>query len=380
MRLLAPFLIGDFLGMPIGDRDYVRGEHPPNCTCVDCVNRRLGIWKERSSSKPSRHKTKSDRYKPTRRFPSMRSVYSLWSKLKKLLVIASLLVTTTVVVVTVCKFISGELHFTSFIIFTAIGLLIVIWCLKSLSKYRLSFTRMFLVLLIASLFAFVSVVYLDVRSIDDVKESVSRALATETSEFRGSVDLLIQRAELKVVEVSETAEETVEEEVKEIANTKNVYIDGAVLVGADGHRITLKNNPEAVTPSWEQLKSFLLKDKTDEIPYNFSSFVCADFAETLHNNAEVTGIKAAFVSIELGPCLSFPRIGGHALNAFETTDKGLVYIDCTGSTNDLSINGDTIVDAKVGRDYIPLSIFPEPGWSVEWENLGKVLKIEVIQW
>jgi|WetSurMetagenome_2_1015567.scaffolds.fasta_scaffold43096_2 hypothetical protein len=29
--------------MPLSDRDYIRGKHPPNCSCVDCVNKRLGI-------------------------------------------------------------------------------------------------------------------------------------------------------------------------------------------------------------------------------------------------------------------------------------------------------------------------------------------------
>jgi len=27
--------------MPISDRDYMRGSHPPNCTCKECTNKRL---------------------------------------------------------------------------------------------------------------------------------------------------------------------------------------------------------------------------------------------------------------------------------------------------------------------------------------------------
>lgn len=27
--------------MPLDDRDYIRGRHPPTCTCTECVNRRL---------------------------------------------------------------------------------------------------------------------------------------------------------------------------------------------------------------------------------------------------------------------------------------------------------------------------------------------------
>lgn len=28
--------------MPIEDRDWYRGNHPPTCTCIDCVNKRVG--------------------------------------------------------------------------------------------------------------------------------------------------------------------------------------------------------------------------------------------------------------------------------------------------------------------------------------------------
>jgi hypothetical protein len=34
--------------MPIDDRDYVRGAHPPNCTCVECTKRRLEELQKRN--------------------------------------------------------------------------------------------------------------------------------------------------------------------------------------------------------------------------------------------------------------------------------------------------------------------------------------------
>lgn len=39
--------------MPISNRDYGRGSHPPYCTCVNCVNRRLNKWKGSSKREPS---------------------------------------------------------------------------------------------------------------------------------------------------------------------------------------------------------------------------------------------------------------------------------------------------------------------------------------
>jgi len=235
-----------------------------------------------------------------------------------------------------------------------------------------------MVVLIAAIFSLVSYVYLDVRSFQDIGDSVKRALSTETGQFRSSVDLVIKRTELKYLEAGSAVEEGVKERTDEFKNTQLVYIDGTILIGADGHRITLKNNPDAKNPSWAELKTFLLKDDTDSIEYDFDKFVCADFAERLHNNAEAASIRAAFVSMWLGPCSYWPTSGGHALNAFETTDKGLVFIDCTGFLS--SINADKIVDVEVGKNYIPRSIFPEPGWSDVWDSMGKVERIDTIQW
>jgi hypothetical protein len=92
----------------------------------------------------------------------------------------------------------------------------------------------------------------------------------------------------------------------------------------DGEPVMLYENDYAADPSWEQLKSFVINDDTDKQPYVRDSFVCADFAAMLHNNAEAAGISAAYVSVE------FASGPGHALNAFNTIDRGLVYIDCTG--------------------------------------------------
>ena len=94
---------------------------------------------------------------------------------------------------------------------------------------------------------------------------------------------------------------------------------------ASGERIHLVNNPTAKDVSFAELRSFILEDDTDEDTYIERVRICGDFAETLHNNAERAGIRAAFVGIDF--------VGeeiGHALNAFCTGDRGLVYVDCTG--------------------------------------------------
>ncbi|MFA5308026.1 MAG: hypothetical protein WC370_00890 [Dehalococcoidales bacterium] len=87
----------------------------------------------------------------------------------------------------------------------------------------------------------------------------------------------------------------------------------------------LINNPDAVDPTYAELLSFLISDITDSYRYVTDYYMCGNFAETVHNNAEAAGIRAALVLI------TFDVPPGHAINAFLTTDRGLVYIDCTGT-------------------------------------------------
>ncbi len=49
--------------MPISDRDYIRGEHPPSCTCKECTERKLGKLSGHSSSKGRKETLR--RTKPT---------------------------------------------------------------------------------------------------------------------------------------------------------------------------------------------------------------------------------------------------------------------------------------------------------------------------
>jgi len=331
------------------------------------------------------HKYK--KYK-TRRFSFRtlgRALGTFWRSFRKVLILLAVLATTTVIITAVCLAISGNIKLTTGIILSLIGIGILVWGLNSLPKYRLTFTRTFMVLLISGLFIISSCVYLDIKSPTDVKESVMSAFSTEEGQFRTTVDAFVERTELKVADIGSTVEEetkdtgsTIEEATKELGDTSYVYINGGILVGADWQPIILHNNLDAKNPSWVELEAFLAEDETDKHPYDLSAFVCADFAEMLHNNAEAAGIKAAYVTVQLGPCSYFPMGGGHCLNAFETTDRGLVYVDCTSSNQ--AVNADKVVEVDVGKEFIPRSIFPEPGWSTIWESMGVVEGIEVIQW
>lgn len=112
----------------------------------------------------------------------------------------------------------------------------------------------------------------------------------------------------------------------------HIYTHGVIEVGGDGEPIVLINNPDATNPTYAELVAFIKTDDTDKYSYIFGppkiAYVCSDFAEDVHNNAEVAGIRAAWVGIEIEGFKG--KTKWHALTAFETTDLGLVYIDCTG--------------------------------------------------
>jgi cell division protein FtsB len=117
--------------------------------------------------------------------------------------------------------------------------------------------------------------------------------------------------------------------------------------------LKLTNNKSAHNPTYRELLLFLQKDKSDAYRYIYGYYVCSNFAESVHNNAEAAGIRAAYVLI------TFEEGPGHAINAFLTEDKGLVYIDCTGSQaiNKVASMDSYIDNLKIGNTYIRKFLF-----------------------
>ncbi|MDD5398612.1 MAG: hypothetical protein PHU70_05960 [Dehalococcoidia bacterium] len=158
-------------------------------------------------------------------------------------------------------------------------------------------------------------------------------------------------------------------------NESYVFFQGAIMVGADNHYIVLRNNPASRNPTWAELKAFLQTDQTDRHAYVTGSFTCGDFSEMLHNNAEAAGIRAAIVAVKLLPAGMTEGFTNHSLNAFETTDKGLVYIDTTSSSQ--GYYADKQVNVQVGQEYEPVAIFPQPGQMQRWPSMGSVVSIDI---
>jgi hypothetical protein len=95
-------------------------------------------------------------------------------------------------------------------------------------------------------------------------------------------------------------------------------------------------------PTYQEMKTFLAQDTTNVNNYVEDQYVCVDFAATVNNNAEAKGIRCAVVDI------FYPDGYGHTIVAFDTTDRGLIYIEP---------QFDQEVKLVVGRSYSQLNNF-----------------------
>lgn len=107
---------------------------------------------------------------------------------------------------------------------------------------------------------------------------------------------------------------------------------GTCTVDGEGKVITLTNYASAKNPTYDQLIAFAEADKTDEKPYS-SKYTCSSYARDFHDACEAAGIRAGWTA---------SRKCNHAWNVFDTTDRGIVYIDCTGQPS-----GGTLLDKEL---------------------------------
>ena len=123
---------------------------------------------------------------------------------------------------------------------------------------------------------------------------------------------------------------------KAYAATYNKGYDKGYEIGlASGSKSEVATRVELSNPTYKQLREFLTGDKTDSNPFIKDEYVCFDFAAELNNNAETNGIRAAYVRIR-------SKEWGHAVVAFETVDRGLVFIEP---------QSDRDVDLVIGKPY-----------------------------
>jgi hypothetical protein len=102
-------------------------------------------------------------------------------------------------------------------------------------------------------------------------------------------------------------------------------------------------------PTYTEMKDFIARDTTDENLYT-ENYTCINFTADVIRNAKAENIRCAFVYLEFSEA-------AHAIVAFNTIDRGLIYIEP---------QNDEEVSVSVGSFY-------DNNWS--W---GRITKIVII--
>jgi len=173
--------------------------------------------------------------------------------------------------------------------------------------------------------------------ISSLKSDLAEAQET-ISEYEREVAALNSQ-----ISILESNRSVLEEKISVLERKLNETSQRLIRLQADYENLlnaTLKSTLK--NPTWEELKSFLEQDDTDRIEYRPGEFDCTGFAITLRDRAWRLGFRCAYVEIE------FAEGGGHALNAFQTVDRGLVFVDVVGK--------DAIAYVQVGQPYGLISL------------------------
>ena len=117
-------------------------------------------------------------------------------------------------------------------------------------------------------------------------------------------------------------------------------------------------------PRYQEMQDFLKQDETSEHAYLRDEYICVDFAANVKANAAREGIRCAYVVIE------YLGTTGHAIVAFDTTDRGLVYIEP---------QYDWEVQLEIGRRYYEC-VVPPPGQYMIEPDYDDTIARAVVIW
>ena len=179
--------------------------------------------------------------------------------------------------------------------------------------------------------------------------SVSAAVAQDSPQFIAVQVQFVNPPEARAIK------DLLGDSVEVFYGVQPPYVTGPL-----GIPIQLAHTDEVDDVSWNELLEFLRQDPTDESLYIQDLYMCGTFAESLYNNAAAAGIRAAWVSLDIRG-----REIGHALNAFFTTDRGLVFVDCTGGDaavilvrgdDGVACEHDRVAYVKPGMEYGLISL------------------------
>lgn len=118
--------------------------------------------------------------------------------------------------------------------------------------------------------------------------------------------------------------------------------DGDTIRNNHGGVLTLAYRSDTHDPTLEEALAFTRMDKTDEHPFEYGKYDCSDFTQNFQHNATQQGLRCEACVMHFHRTADGNNWDGHYINAFYTTDAGLLLIDCT--------TGDCV--AQVEKDQV----------------------------
>jgi hypothetical protein len=126
-------------------------------------------------------------------------------------------------------------------------------------------------------------------------------------------------------------EQTISAQVTEnpVIPAQSQNTNSSANVTSNNQTITLEN------PTFEEMRNFIIKDTTSRKQFILNKYECRHFATEVDNNAKIAGWRCGFA------LLCYTQ-GQHAVVAFNTIDRGLIFIEP---------QTDVAIDVKVGGTY-----------------------------
>lgn len=124
-------------------------------------------------------------------------------------------------------------------------------------------------------------------------------------------------------------------------------------IRTDGSIVSIPTDSVLHNPTYAEMEKFLKEDKTNQNEYNFNKYVCHDFSMDLIRNAAEKGIRAGYVGLRFPIQSAFYENNwgsGHALVCFDTTDKGLVFIESITDEEVRIVVGKSYWQGVVGKN------------------------------
>lgn len=100
-------------------------------------------------------------------------------------------------------------------------------------------------------------------------------------------------------------------------------------------------------PTYQEMLNFIALDKTDEHPFDEDTYNCYDYTNAVCSNAFNAGYHCGDVYVDFPDC-------AHALVCFNTTDRGLIFIEP---------QSDDIMTLIVGQHYWNRAIYKAPDYD-----------------